>query len=272
MENLVEESSPGKANEWAVIAAMIAAICAVICAVGLCIMSVVYYLMPPYNPTTAAAVPQATLHSTPTFIPVGPVPPEDWDRVYRDSFINNANEWPEGLDVEDYGTVEQQIEDGYYRWSALSDGEQPAWWAWMRYGGYAKYADYYYAADARKVNGRDECNGYGLVFRLVDNKNFYSFIISDVGMYTVELSVDYDDYTIIPWTDTDSIRPGQNNHLAVLVEGADMSFFINDELVDQAHDDTLSTGTIGLTLSLYDHGCSAEIEFDTVEVYAPPGD
>jgi hypothetical protein len=264
----MNDQSPGKANEWAIIVAMVAAVCAVICALGLCLMSVAYYLMSPAEPTAAAAFPQAAPPPTPTPIPPDPGPPEDWNLVFKDFFFDSQNDWPEELEVADYGTIDYHIEDGYYRWSAESHGPA-SWWAWMDYDGHRNHSDYYLSADARKISGSDVHTGYGLVFRFVDDYNFYMFVMSDDSTYTVELANNDEYYAIIPWTSTDAIYPNQDNRLAVLVDGANMSFFINDELVNQASDDTISTGTIGLVMTLYRGRISAEVEFDNVEVYAP---
>jgi hypothetical protein len=89
---------------------------------------------------------------------------------------------------------------------------------------------------------------------------------NDEQYFTFEL-LDQDEWTtLIDWTKTSAIHPGEVNQLAVRGEGAHFEFFINDEFVGEADDSEFSSGTAGLVIGLPEAGDKAVFEFDNFEI------
>ncbi len=106
-------------------------------------------------------------------------------------------------------------------------------------------------------------NEGGLIFRYVDSDNFYVFSVSSDGYFVVK-KLEEDVWTsLVEWTESDLIETGEEsaNLLAVLAEGPQLSFFINEELAAEVEDDSFTEGGIALAAgSLDDAG--VDIAFD----------
>jgi len=106
------------------------------------------------------------------------------------------------------------------------------------------------------------------LFRQVD-EDFYAFEMSDAQKFSFSLYYQGQWTTLIGWTESSAIRPGEVNRMTVLGEGAHFSLYINDQYVGEAEDGQLSKGEAGLTITLYNAGDEAVFEFDNFEVRAP---
>jgi hypothetical protein len=184
---------------------------------------------------------------------------------FSDSFDDNSNGWF----VDDYRDRfvigSRSIIDGKYRWEVQA--YRPS-----RFSAVPKVdpvSDFYLIVDAKRVSGA-KSSLYGLLFRRLDRNNFYLFQITDDQYFTLEL-LDQDEWTtLIDWTHTSAIHPGEVNQLAVRGEGSHFEFFINDEFVGQADDAEFSSGGVGLVIGFPNAGDKAAFEFDNFEVGAPP--
>jgi hypothetical protein len=128
--------------------------------------------------------------------------------------------------------------------------------------------DFYLSVDIQQVEGPDTAD-YGVIFREDDNSNFYYFGISDNGQYVLYLFFEEWD-TLINWTETDLIKPGEINRLTVIGEGSHFTFFINDYyLMELTTDDTIPSGSTALVIEMADENDHAIFEFDNFELRAP---
>ncbi len=111
-------------------------------------------------------------------------------------------------------------------------------------------------------------NEGGLLFRYVDNANFYLFTVSSDGYYVVKKLADDEWITLIDWTETDAANTGSRsaNRLTVLAEGEEFTFFINDELVAEIADDSFSEGAIALVAGSLDE-YEVDIAFDNFALW-----
>lgn len=182
-----------------------------------------------------------------------------------DSFDDNSNEWFVGDYRDQFVAGSRSITNGKYRWEAKA--YQPS-----RFSAVPKVApvsNFYLIVDAKRVNG-SKSSLYGLLFRRLDRNNFYLFQINDDQYFTFEL-LDQDEWTtLIDWTKTSAIRPGEVNQLAVRGEGSHFEFFINDEFVGEADDSEFSSGIVGLVVGFPDAGDEAVFEFDNFELGTQP--
>jgi hypothetical protein len=111
---------------------------------------------------------------------------------------------------------------------------------------------------------------YGLLFRRLDRDNFYLFQINDDQYFTFELLSQNEWTTLIDWTKTSAIHPGEVNQLAVRGKGSHFEFFINDEFVGEADDSEFSSGIVGLVIGFPNAGDTAVFEFDNFELGTQP--
>lgn len=140
-------------------------------------------------------------------------------------------------------------------------------------------------------------DGYGIIFRLIDQSNFYAFYINNDGVYRVVHVVDNISRNLSAWLETDAINSaiGSVNNLRVIGYGDHFQFYINDELMelcipDDADaistfvngdcirgsmqtvltNDSLSSGRLGLIVDLVSaEETGLSIDFDNVVVYGP---
>jgi hypothetical protein len=194
-----------------------------------------------------------------------PVAPARLGIGFTDSFDDNSNEWFVGGYSDRFVIGSRSIADGTYRWQVQA--HQPA-----RFSAVPKVdpvSAFYLIVDAKRVSGAKDCL-YGLLFRRLDRNNFYLFQISDEQYFAFEL-LDQDEWTtLIDWTKTSAIRPGEVNRLAVRSEGSHFAFFINDEFVGEADDDEFSSGIVGLVVGFPEARRQAVFEFDNFELGAQP--
>lgn len=164
--------------------------------------------------------------------------------VLTDDFQSNENGWYESANVNIRNGIYEftNNERAEYTWmkDTLKDGSLEADTAWL---------------------GDEESRGYGLVFRLVDAKNFYFFWLTGEGTYTVGKVIDDRAFLIKGWTFSEVIRKRGENHLRVEFCGPLMNIFINEEKVSVLKDETFSQGGYGF----YTHG-GVHVGYDNVKV------
>lgn len=120
-------------------------------------------------------------------------------------------------------------------------------------------------------NGGPTDNGFGVMFRVQDRKNFYHFEVSSDGYWRSGIVTDG------AWANWDDWQPhpaikagGEPNVLKVSMTGPKFTFFINDQPVATKEDATYAEGDIGvLALTLID-APGTDISFDDVQVNEAP--
>ena len=180
-----------------------------------------------------------------------------------DSFNTNVNDWDAGEYTSGASTGSRLAAGGKYLWQVEAH-KSAMWWSNPTSN---SASDLYLTVEARRVRGPED-GAYGVVFRQAGN-DFYAFEMSDLQHFSFSLYYQGQWTTLIDWTKTSAIRPGEVNRMTVLGEGSHFSFYINDQYVGDAEDDQLSSGEVGLTLTLYNAGDEAVYEFDRFEVRAP---
>ncbi|MCC6805093.1 MAG: hypothetical protein IT319_19595 [Anaerolineae bacterium] len=168
------------------------------------------------------------------------------------------------------------------------------------------FGDFDLRVEARAVSGPVD-NGYGVVFRLqnkdnhlVDDDNYYLFLISSDGYYRVSRSVDGGVKIISDWIESPLINQELDavNRLRVVALGDQFQFFINDQpvslcipddpdalstinplsgecmggaMLDTLTDPAIPNGQVGVS-ALWTAGADDEpvvATFDNLLVYAP---
>jgi hypothetical protein len=181
-----------------------------------------------------------------------------WRAAIDDPFDVNGNDWLVGSTESEYWRGRRTIASGVYRWDVEEAYQDFVSWV---YPGGARSTRFIVAVDARLASGPHdasfgvlirEASGSYYVFEVNDYYQVYSFSRNDNGSWE----------TLIDWTYSPEILPGEWNRLAVTGEDAYFALRINDEEVDAVYDDQIRYGNMGLFISLTRRGDEAVFEFD----------
>jgi hypothetical protein len=269
----MEDNSESQSNKWTTIALvaggvlLIACLCCLFVAAGFFFFNGTTLFATSTPIPTETPLPTSTPFPTETLSPTSTPLPTDTQTdglPFIEHFTTNVNGWAETTVTDEYGVITYTI-NGKYVWDA--NAKQP-----VNYKVWADSAplvsDFTLAVEAQRKNGPQN-SSYGVVFRVVDDQNFYFFAISDVGQYYVSKQIDGQWITLIDWTETPAILNGQVNTLSVTAIGNQFTFFINGEQVNIINDDAISSGYGGLSIELYTAGDQATFAFDNFEMKTP---
>lgn len=144
------------------------------------------------------------------------------------------------------------IDANWLGWSTLQD---------------VQAADLLMEVDLRLDSGAVETES-GIIFRFVDEDNFYFFPITGDGSFSLWKLADDEWQELLPWTENAAIdsTEGAINRLSVLAEGDTFSLLINDEVVGQAQDDAFAAGKVGLAVGTFAEG-DATVIADNVDLW-----
>lgn len=119
-------------------------------------------------------------------------------------------------------------------------------------------------------NSEEDNNSYGVICRAdaSNNGNGYYFEISGDGYYAITLVNGDDIRMLVEWAQSKAINQGQEaNELVAVCAGNYLALYVNEVLVAETNDDTLSEGQTGLTVSAFDEQAEVDISFDDVNVW-----
>jgi len=127
--------------------------------------------------------------------------------------------------------------------------------------------DYLVEVDVEQVAGPDDAE-LGLIFRFVDEENFYFFAVSNLGTYSLWKLMDNEWEALINWTETTVLQTDAEaiNRLSVLTEGSQFTLLVNDVALAQVEDDTFATGPVGLMVGTFDE-VGVDVAFDNLDLW-----
>lgn len=133
------------------------------------------------------------------------------------------------------------------------------------------FADFILEADVTQLAGDLE-SSYGLLFRMQSSGQFYRFDITGNGLYVMERHNSDGTWTrfLDDWVESAAIKQGLavTNRLKVVAQGPLLSFYVNDQLLQQVNDASYAAGQIALDAGTFGRG-GLEVAFDNVVVRAP---
>ena len=179
------------------------------------------------------------------------------DPAFSDEFRRDQGVWDMNSDED----VTRRIARGTYQLLITT----PNVLAWSNAD--VEFADFLLEIDTTHLGGPLD-NEFGVVFRYVDDDNYYLFTISSDGYYRLQKRVDGEWETILGWLSSEAINVGEgsDNHITILAEGSQLTFLVNDVLLEQIEDDTFDSGGLGLAAGTFDEG-DVEIAFDNLQVW-----
>ena len=208
----------------------------------------------PSGPTATA---QACIHRT-------ALAPDDWAVILCDPFDRGANDWSIGEYEGDLISGARRIENGKYLWEGTAN-DGVIWWSIPEI---ANFSDVYLTVEIQHMGGAED-GQYGIIFRRANSDNYGLFKIRDNQQFKFSIRHEGGWETVIAWTESTAIRPGEINRLTVLAEGDHYTFYINDQYIDDTYDARLEAGQVGVAIELVAGGDAGTFEFDNFEVRAP---
>lgn len=177
---------------------------------------------------------------------------------YADDFTNPSSGWQTLSDI----SANVQYESNKLRF--VINQENLTQWSVAG----KSFADGVITVEAQS-NGGPSDNGFGVIFRVQDRRNFYHFGISSDGYWRAGMMKDGDWENWDDWAPTNAIIAGiAVQKIRVVMKGNMFTFYINDQQVFEVQDDTYAAGDIGLfALTLIDNP-GTDISFDNVSVTA----
>lgn len=123
-------------------------------------------------------------------------------------------------------------------------------------------------ADSGLESGAAEAS-YGLIFRHLDDNNFYLFEVDGLGNYRLGKMVGGGYTPLIPPTASERVQPGlAMNRLRVQADGPRIIVGVNGVDIGAVSDNAFSEGTIGVSAALVNPG-DARVVFGNLQVSQP---
>ncbi|MFT5194719.1 MAG: hypothetical protein ACI9EW_002401 [Cellvibrionaceae bacterium] len=184
---------------------------------------------------------------------------------YSDSF-DSVQSWATGENDQSRGLVA----GGVYDFTVFTD--TGIYWA----SAGERFADGIYEVEATAVSGPVD-NGFGMVFMVDDDTgSFYLFEISADGFVWIgrcESNCQGDMEILVEggWFESATVKQGlgETNRLRVDANSGNLTFFVNNQEVGQAFDNTFTQGNIGIAVETIGVG-DVQIHFDNYS-YTPIG-
>lgn len=178
--------------------------------------------------------------------------------IWTDSFREDEGVWE--LDDSD-DSYFLRVESSNYRVGVV-DEQIYAW-------GRAEYEaeNLLVEVDAYSIDGEPN-NEFGIILRHEDIENFYTFLASTDGTYTVRRLENNSWVDIVPWATSDLIdqTEGAVNRVGAYANGTTLALLINGTVVEVFEDESFSGGAIGLAAGSFNVG-DIEIAFDDLSVW-----
>jgi hypothetical protein len=135
------------------------------------------------------------------------------------------------------------------------------------------FDDVIVSAEARQVSGPND-NAYGLICRYQNEENFYVFLVSGDGYYTIG-KYQSGAENVVYLTENQQFQPSDainmgvaSNELRASCVGNELSLEVNGIPLLSVTDPTFVTGDIGVAAGTLVAGAGV-IEFDNIQVLAP---
>lgn len=187
----------------------------------------------------------------------------DSELIYGDDFSpESAGPWL--VEADEFGSTAIEggrllIEVGQARTLQYATLEEPS------------FGDFDLTVDTELIAGDREAT-YGVLFRMAGPEAFYRFELTGDGRYIVE-SYEADGSwrrLVDGWQKSDAIMtgPGAINRLRVVASGPAMSFYANDEMLEEIQDSRYPAGQVALDAGAFGNQRTS-VAFDNLTVRAP---
>ncbi len=129
-----------------------------------------------------------------------------------------------------------------------------------------RFGDFVLDVDATQVDGPND-NSYGVIFRYVDDRNFYRADISGDGYYALFKYKDGKWTKLQDYAATSAVKQGNaTNHLQIVAKGNQFTLNVNGQPVKTFTDGDFPNGDIGVTAGALFNNAGVHIAFDKLTV------
>ena len=179
------------------------------------------------------------------------------DATATDDFRSDSGAWATGDD--DDSTV------AYANRALRVLVKHPDWLAWS--DGDLTLGDFLLETDVTAVSGQED-GQFGLLFRKVDDQNYYFYGIDASGNFGLWKKVDDEWQSIIDWQATDAVvmEKGATRRLGVLAEGSTIALLIDGTPLAQVEDDSFDQGGVAVVSGTFS-APEYETTFDNLEAW-----
>ncbi len=161
--------------------------------------------------------------------------------IFRDDFSSRRSGWAIGGDQDyqaAYGAGEFTIEIRVERMLAWSIHD-------------TQFADGTISVEARVVDSAED-GDYGVICRYQDEDNFYFFVISEDGYFSIHKFENNEYQTLFDWERLKGIDPSKPNRITAICVGNKLQLAVNDSILATVYDDSFQSGNIGLIAGTFD--------------------
>lgn len=109
---------------------------------------------------------------------------------------------------------------------------------------------------------------YGAICRYQDNQNFYTFLLSEDGFFTIGKFKNGEFISLYDWEASSSLDAPGPLKMTILCQGNQLKLAVNDILLAETTDDEFASGNIGLVAGVY-NTTGMKTNFDNLIVREP---
>ena len=189
-----------------------------------------------------------------------PATPAPSNLPYTEDFANPKSGWQTSADP----SGEVKYDDGHMR--VTVNQQQLVLWSVSN----KQFANGVFAVDASAVGGPQD-NGFGVLFRFKDRKNFYQFSIASDGSWRTSMTKDGKETVWSDWQPHPAIQPDSaTNHIKVVMNGDKFVFYVNDQQLGQQQDSSFASGDVGVFAMTFIDKPGTDVAFDNVSITEVP--
>jgi len=191
----------------------------------------------------------------------------NWPMLIQDGFTNNKYNWTTGTDNNDRALEQKTLTGGKYIWEFTSKHNVCE----ISFPDMPVQKDLLVSLDVQITStSHSPDDKAGIVFRHTASKpSFYFFGLSPNGGFFLSMFDGSSWHNLIDPTTSAAIKSNQVNQIAVSMAGSQILLEINNQVVGDYQDDSLTSGDAGVGLNLSDAGIDAKATFSKFYVKAP---
>ncbi len=155
--------------------------------------------------------------------------------IFRDDFSSSRSGWPSGGD--------QDYRVGYAAGAYSIQVKSEKILAWATHD--TQFTDGEITVEAWVVDSVGD-GEYGVICRYQDADNFYFFLISEDGYFSIQKFEKNKQQILFDWERLTGLDPARPNHITAICVGNELQLAVNDYILATVYDDSFQSGYIGL--------------------------
>ncbi len=181
------------------------------------------------------------------------------DLLYSEDFSSSKSGWTYASDE----SFKKSFKNGVYHLTIA-----PAdYWNWVSGPSRLNFTDFILEVEVTKEAGPDD-NVFGLIVRMVDADNYYTFLLSSDGYYQIAKKENNSWTYVSEWVKSSDIKIGNSTNLIKITGMGDkLALYANDVKLADYNDSSFAYGGIGIYVGTQSEG-NVTIGFDNLKVWS----